>query len=125
MAEHVGLRGVAEGLVQHAGPGYARTLDRDVEKSCAAAVAGQPVGRPPVDPCLPVGEVGAVAAELAGRAAEGVQRGIAGVAGLERQIESLAQVLSEKAKRVDTLRAGSRVRVFEDLLPGALQLFAE
>src|SRR5262249_25933439 len=84
-------------------------------------VAGQPVSRLPIDPCLLIGEVSAVATELSGRATEGVQRRIAGIAGLERQIEGLAEVLREKAEGIDTLRAGNGVGIFEDLFARALQ----
>ena len=72
-----------------------------------------------------VGEVGAVAAELAGGAAERVQHRIAGVAGFEGQIEGLAEVLGEEAEGIDALHARGVVGVFENLLPRALQLRAE
>src|SRR5262249_35148452 len=50
---------------------------------------------------------------------------VAGVAGLERQIEGLAQVLGEKAERIDTLHARGGVGIFEDLLAREAQLRAE
>src|SRR6201999_2453647 len=125
IADDVGFRCVAERLVQYARAGGARALHGDVEKSRGAAAAGHAICRTPVDPGLLVGEVGAVATELAGRAAERVQCGIAGVASLQRQIEGLAEVLGEEPERVDALRTGVGVGVLERPLTRVAELFAE
>lgn len=79
----------------------------------------------PVDPGLLIGEVGAVTAELAGGAAEGVQRGVAGVASFEGQVEGLAEVLGEEPVGVDAMTARRGVGVLEDALARTPQPLAE
>ena len=95
-----------------------RALDSEIQEWRGAAVTGDPVDRIPVDPGLKIYEVGAVAAEFAERVEE-MQSGIAGVFGLEREIERLAQILGEKAKRICAMRGRGRVMVLEDLSPAS------
>lgn len=72
-----------------------------------------------------VGEVAAIAAELAGRVAERVQQRIPGIPGLESEIEGLTQVLGQESEGVGAVRPRTRVVVLERLLACRLEAVAE
>ena len=131
VAEQVGFGNVAERLVQDRlrrraiGGEPARALDGDVEEARLAALAPDAIDRFAVDPGLLVDAVGVVAAELAERAAKGVDHRILGVLRLQREIVGLPQVLREIAEAVDPLQRGGRVLVLEHPLSRRLQPVAE
>ena len=125
IAHQVRLGHIAERLVWHARPVGPPSLHGEVDEAGGPAVTGYAVARVTVYPGLLIGEVGAVAAQLARRTAEDVKHRVARIPGLQRQIEGLAQILGEETKPVDPLRARCRVVILEDLRARRLQPVAE
>src|SRR3972149_5890091 len=131
VAEEVGLRGVAEGLVQVPPVGivwlmgWPQALNGEVEKARRPSVSGDPVDGAPVDPCLLIDEVRVVSAELAEGCAERVDDGVEGALRLEGEIERLAQILREEPEAIGPVQRVCRVGVFEYLLAGLLEVAAE
>ena len=83
------------GIVSGRGPCTVTLNHRAVPR-----LAGDPVGVVAVDPGLAIGEIGDVAAQLAGRCAERVDLRIRRILGLQRKIEGLPEVLGQEPKGV-------------------------